>query len=60
MGRLADQKWPALADSRPLVVLPLGSCEQHGPHLPLDADHTVAEAAAQRAAPWRATCREQG
>ena len=58
MGRLAEQKWPALADSRPLVVLPLGSCEQHGPHLPLDADHAVAEAVAQRAAPahhglWR-------
>jgi SDR family mycofactocin-dependent oxidoreductase len=33
MMRLADQLWPDLADSKPLVVLPLGSCEQHGPHL---------------------------
>ncbi len=32
MKRLADQLWPDLADGRPLVVLPLGSCEQHGPH----------------------------
>jgi mycofactocin precursor peptide peptidase len=49
MGKLAGQKWPALADSRPPVVLPLGSCEQHGPHPRLDADHAVAEAVAQRA-----------
>ena len=48
--RLADQTWPDLADRRPLVVLPLGSCEQHGPHLPLDTDHAVAEAVAERAA----------
>jgi creatinine amidohydrolase len=50
ISRLADQKWPDLADRRPLVVLPLGSCEQHGPHLPLDTDHAVAEAVARRAA----------
>jgi hypothetical protein len=30
MMRLGDQLWPGLARSRPLVVLPLGSCEQHG------------------------------
>jgi creatinine amidohydrolase len=50
ISRLADQKWPDLAGRRPLVVLPLGSCEQHGPHLPLDTDHAVAEAVAERAA----------
>ncbi len=50
MNKLADQPWPDLAGSRPLVVLPLGSCEQHGPHLPLDTDHAVAEAVAGRAA----------
>jgi creatinine amidohydrolase len=49
-SRLADQKWPDLADRTPLVVLPLGSCEQHGRHLPLDTDHAVAEAVAARAA----------
>lgn len=49
-SRLADQRWPDLADGRPLVVLPLGSCEQHGRHLPLDTDQAVAEAVAARAA----------
>lgn len=50
ISRLADQKWPDLAGLRPLVVLPLGSCEQHGPQLPLDTDYEVAEAVAARAA----------
>jgi len=49
-SRLADQTWPDLAGLRPLVVLPLGSCEQHGRHLPLDTDHAVAKAVAARAA----------
>lgn len=37
-------------DRRPstLLVLPLGACEQHGPHLPLDTDTRVAVALAQR------------
>jgi creatinine amidohydrolase len=48
--RLADLSWPDLADRRPLVLLPLGSCEQHGPHLPLDTDTAVACAVAGRAA----------
>ncbi|MFK4189479.1 mycofactocin biosynthesis peptidyl-dipeptidase MftE [Streptomyces sparsogenes] len=48
--RLADLAWPALTDRRPLVLLPLGSCEQHGPHLPLDTDTAVASAVSGRAA----------
>ncbi|MFF8846465.1 mycofactocin biosynthesis peptidyl-dipeptidase MftE [Streptomyces sp. NPDC015127] len=48
--RLADLAWPDLTDRRPLVLLPLGSCEQHGPHLPLDTDTAVASAVAERAA----------
>lgn len=50
ISRLADQRWPDLEGQRPLVVLPLGSCEQHGPHLPLDTDYAVAEAVAERVA----------
>jgi len=33
-----------------VLVLPLGSIEQHGPHLPLNTDTVIAEAVAQRAA----------
>ena len=32
---------------RPTVVVPLGSTEQHGPHLPLDTDTVVAQAVAE-------------
>jgi len=31
---------------RPLLVVPIGSCEQHGPHLPLDTDTRIASALA--------------
>ena len=34
----------------PVVVLPVGSCEQHGPHLPVDTDTYDAEKAAVEAA----------
>jgi mycofactocin precursor peptide peptidase len=34
------------------ILLPLGSCEQHGPHLPRDTDTRIAVALAQRAAEW--------
>lgn len=47
---LADLSWPELTDRRPLVLLPLGSCEQHGPHLPVDTDTAVAAEVAERAA----------
>jgi creatinine amidohydrolase len=36
-----DLTWPELDESSkraPVVVLPIGSMEQHGPHLPLDSD----------------------
>lgn len=32
---------------RPLLALPIGSCEQHGPHLPLDTDTRIAVALAE-------------
>ena len=31
---------------RPLLVVPIGACEQHGPHLPLDTDTRIASALA--------------
>jgi creatinine amidohydrolase len=47
---LATATWPELAD-RPLVVVPLGSVEQHGRHLPLATDTVVAAAVAEAAVP---------
>ena len=49
MARLTDLAWPEVGDGRVLVV-PLGSTEQHGPHLPLDTDTVIAVAVAERAA----------
>ena len=34
------------ADEGPLVILPIGAVEQHGPHLPVGVDTMIAEAAA--------------
>lgn len=49
-GRLGLQSWTEL-DRRPVtVVVPLGSIEQHGPHLPLDTDVRIATAVAEAAA----------
>ncbi len=44
---LADLAWPDVPDGA-LLVLPVGSCEQHGPHLPLRTDALVAEQVARR------------
>ena len=44
--RLGDGAWTDLADAPTLVVVPVGSCEQHGPHLPLDTDTRIAVALA--------------
>ena len=38
---------------RPVIAVPLGSCEQHGPHLPLDTDTRIAVALADRLAAVR-------
>lgn len=44
---LAERAWPSLVDGRPLLAVPLGSVEQHGPHLPLDTDTRIAVAVAE-------------
>jgi creatinine amidohydrolase len=38
---LADLTWPEVPTSS-LLVVPTGSCEQHGPHLPMDTDARIA------------------
>ncbi len=50
---LADKTWPELGsyfESESLAFVPLGSTEQHGPHLPEGTDHLIAEALARDAA----------
>lgn len=49
MARLGEWTWPDLwrATQRPVVAIPVGSCEQHGPHLPLDTDTRIAVALAE-------------
>lgn len=45
--------WPSLDAApgrRPLLVVPCGSTEQHGPHLPLDTDTRIAVEVARRLA----------
>lgn len=48
---LARVSWPQVHGR--LLVVPLGSCEQHGPHLPFDVDTTVARAVATQLAAAR-------
>jgi len=50
---LADEAWPDLGtyfENESLAIVPLGSTEQHGPHLPEGTDHMIAEALAHEAA----------
>jgi mycofactocin system creatininase family protein len=45
--RLGARTWREVHRAgRALLVVPLGSCEQHGPHLPLDTDTRIAVALA--------------
>lgn len=39
-----------VADKRAVAIVPVGSVEPHGPHLPLDTDVVISETAALRAA----------
>jgi creatinine amidohydrolase len=53
MTDLAKRTWPEAKDlfgPDTVVLLPVGSTEPHGPHLPLDTDVTIAVAQAERAA----------
>jgi creatinine amidohydrolase len=52
---LSDVSWPEI-DGTHVVVVPVGSCEQHGPHLPLATDSIIAEALAADLAARRPDC----
>src|SRR5215469_16049957 len=54
---LAALAWPDIAETArsSALVVPVGSTEQHGPHLPFTVDTEIASALAERAAhtrPW--------
>jgi mycofactocin precursor peptide peptidase len=52
--KLSSARWPEVeAGRRRLLVVPVGSLEQHGAHLPLDTDTRIAAAVAARACAGR-------
>jgi creatinine amidohydrolase len=54
VSRLGGFSAADVGSSRPVVAIPIGSCEQHGPHLPLGTDTLIATALADRLASRRA------
>lgn len=47
--KLAQLTWPEI-DHRNGIIIPVGTCEQHGRHLPLNTDILLAEYFAERLA----------
>lgn len=55
--QLGAMTWNDIDDATPpILVVPVGSCEQHGPHLPLHTDTTIAVALAQALVANRDDC----
>ncbi|MFP3398008.1 creatininase family protein [Brevibacterium sp. H602] len=50
LGRLSWTEVAEAADRNPVVLVPIGAIEQHGPHLPVHEDSIVAEWAAYKIA----------
>jgi creatinine amidohydrolase len=50
---LQELSWPEVRDlqaAKPVIIIPTGAIEQHGPHLPLEVDSRIAEKLAEAAA----------
>jgi mycofactocin precursor peptide peptidase len=47
LGELGTATSSQLSRTSPSIIIPLGSTEQHGPHLPLDTDTRIATAVAR-------------
>lgn len=50
---LGDLTWTEVRDRPRIVMIPVGSLEQHGPHLPLDTDTCIAVALARHVSEMR-------
>lgn len=48
LARMTTEEAGAALERARLAIVPIGSLEQHGPHLPLDTDAVVADALARR------------
>ncbi|MDF3283411.1 mycofactocin biosynthesis peptidyl-dipeptidase MftE [Gordonia sp. N1V] len=48
-ARLGQYAWPQVTPAELTLLVPIGSVEQHGPHLPLDTDTRIAVAVATAA-----------
>jgi creatinine amidohydrolase len=61
MFDLGATRWPEVESGpRRLLVVPLGSLEQHGPHLPMDTDTRIAVAVASHAVASHASAGRDG
>ena len=49
-GRLSWKEIEGILPTNPVLLLPIGTVEQHGPHLPVNADNMVADFVARRTA----------
>lgn len=50
LGRMSWKEVEEILPRNPVVLIPIGTVEQHGPHLPVNADNMVADFVARRAA----------
>jgi creatinine amidohydrolase len=50
LGRMSWKEIDEIRPSNPVVLIPVGSVEQHGPHMPTNGDSMIAEFVAHRAA----------
>jgi creatinine amidohydrolase len=52
-ARFGEQTWPQIGehiDRGSVLILPIGTTEEHGPHLPVDTDARIAQAYGERLA----------
>ena len=50
LGRLSWKEVAAILPLNPVILIPVGTVEQHGPHMPVNADNMVADFVARRTA----------